>query len=110
MESIDLAKNLRELLEEEAEALTSRNISLLERLQTRKENLLNTLEIAHRRDPSSGQHYLDTIQQCSDLMRRNGTIISTQLGAIRLALGALTNRHHGAQDVTYDRRGIISAA
>ena len=115
IDPITLAASLRDILEEEFEALRARDLDHFERLQPGKSSLLERLAAAvdasrattTAPDASLAPEFQSIILQCRDAHRRNQTLIQHQLAAIRGTLQALTAG--GATDSVevYDRLGTV---
>jgi len=112
-----LGHRLMELLEAEFDALKSQNLDQFEALQSEKIELLN--QLAAQADPirsasehaapdSPWQEFNLLIRQCSDAHRRNETLMSRQLAAIKGALQALIPLDASQSVEVYDRMGQLS--
>ena len=110
-----LVGQLHELLESEFELLKAGSLDGLDTLQSRKAGLLEQLAqitpgAAALADqvPPPWQRFADKARECRLLHRRNESLVSRQLDAVRGALSALQVSGEGLIEETYDRSGRLS--
>lgn len=106
-----------DLLEEEFTALKAQNLDQFEALQPEKLEVLSQLAAladqirANTEDDAANgpwQEFNLLMRQCSDAHRRNETLISRQLAAIKGALQALIPVDASQSVEVYDRMGQLS--
>jgi len=100
-DAMTLARSLKQMLDQEFEALKARDIVRFETLQTEKTNLLALISAAAGPDASrlpagaTREDFKDLVARCRDALRRNECLVSHQLASIRGALNTLTAGSQG---------------
>jgi flagellar biosynthesis/type III secretory pathway chaperone len=109
-----LIARLKSTLEEEFEVLKKGDTQELERLQSKKSELLENLtHLLHAGEPDAKNHapeFLDHLEECKKMHRRNELFLKRKLYAVQSALQSLQIAQDDAIDQTYDRRGAIKAS
>jgi hypothetical protein len=104
--SIQHALALKDLLEQEFEALRAQDLDAFEAMQPRKVDIFDTLHALTR--VGTPQSLLDDAGQGIELHRRNEVLISRKLDAIRGTLNTLLGVDQTASVEVYDRLGRMS--
>jgi len=109
-----LIARLKLILEEEFEVLKTGNTQELERLQSRKSELLENLtHLLHADQPDEKKHdpdFFEHLDECKKMHRRNELFLTRKLYAVQSALQSLQMAQDDVIDQTYDRKGAIKAS
>ena len=113
--SIQHALALKDLLEQEFEALRAQDLDAFEAMQSRKLDIFATLNALTRvgtpesvLDDPDWDSFKQMIMECRELHRRNEVLISRKLDAIRGTLNTLLGLEQTASVEVYDRLGRMS--
>ncbi len=113
--SVQHALALKDLLEQEFEALRVQDLDAFEAMQTRKLEIFDTLHALTRvgtpdslLDEPEWDSFKHLISDCRELHRRNEVLISRKLDAIRGTLNTLLGTDQTASVEVYDRLGRVS--
>jgi len=113
--SVKQALALKDMLEEEFEALRVQDLDAFEAMQDRKLDIFQMLNALTRvgtpeslLDKPEWAVFRQTMQECRELHRRNEVLISRKLDAIRGTLNTLLGTEQTASVETYDRMGRLS--
>ncbi len=113
--SVQHALALKDLLEQEFEALRIQDLDAFEAMQTRKLEIFDTLHALTRvgtpdslLDEPEWDSFKHLISDCRELHRRNEVLISRKLDAIRGTLNTLLGTDQTASVEVYDRLGRVS--
>ncbi len=113
--SIQHALALKDLLEQEFEALRAQDLDAFEAMQPRKVDIFDTLHALTRvgtpqslLDDADWDGFKQIIMDCRELHRRNEVLISRKLDAIRGTLNTLLGVDQTASVEVYDRLGRMS--
>lgn len=113
--SIQHALALKDLLEQEFEALRAQDLDAFEAMQTRKLEIFQTLHALTRvgtadspLDEPEWNGFKQIIMDCRELHRRNEVLISRKLDAIRGTLNTMLGIDQTATVEVYDRLGRVS--
>ncbi len=113
--ALEHGEALRQLLEQEFEALRVQDLDRFELLQPEKLKIFDTLtwltgvgSEGNRLDQPGWGGFKDLIAECRELHRRNEILISRKLDAIRGTLHTLRGSDPTAGVEVYDRLGRMS--
>ncbi len=113
--SIQHALALKDLLEQEFEALRAQDLDAFEAMQDKKVDIFDTLNALTRVgtpdsviDDPDWDSFRQIISECRELHRRNEVLISRKLDAIRGTLNTLLGIDQTASVEVYDRLGRMS--
>ena len=113
--SIQHALALKDLLEQEFEALRAQDLDAFEAMQDKKIDIFDTLNALTRVgtpesmiDDPDWDSFRQIISECRELHRRNEVLISRKLDAIRGTLNTLLGIDQTASVEVYDRLGRMS--
>ncbi len=113
--SVQHALALKDLLEQEFEALRAQDLDAFEAMQPRKIDIFATLNALTRvgtpdsvLDDPDWDGFKQMIMECRELHRRNEVLISRKLDAIRGTLNTLLGLDQTASVEVYDRLGRMS--
>lgn len=104
---------LRQLLEQEFEALKNQDLDRFEWLQPAKNELLaelgqNAPDAAVLQADATWNEVHSALVECRDLHRRNAVLIERKLDAIRTALQSLSLASQTSSVEVYDRLGQVA--
>ena len=108
-----IGERLSHVLDKEFEALSQKNLPLLESLQSQKVELLSEIESAWKNSPdlekndSYFKEIRSLIETCREKHIRNDILLRKQIDEVQALIGTLTSHTSGKYGNVYNKLGKI---
>ena len=108
-----LGERLSVVLDKEFEALSQKNLALLESLQSQKVELLSEIEVSWKNSPdldkdeSFFKEVRSLIETCREKHIRNDILLRKQIDEVQALIGTLTSQTSGNYGNVYNKLGRI---